>query len=331
MSTIDDSQTILITAAGGNIGSHLVPLLLKEKSRPKLVLPTSNAARLRQQYEGGPSQLVIEQGNIEDPQWVESLLKDYQVTSVFLCLTRDNELFTTMNFFSSIKRAGSVKHLVYLSACGDFGLEAIQNGVLKPILAAHVAVKFLVEAKLKHGMDSPTEGGYTHTILGPTLFFDNDLRSKASMMQKSLFDEPLGPNGQSRVAPSDIALAAYKSLVDDQGQKYHGQKIMIGSKHAYTSGEIKKMWSQELGRDIKMIDASSEQELDEFEMQFRDKTGPAWARDLRLMYELFGSQSFGMTEEDYQNQVEFLGKEPEDYAEFVKATAAQWLAEERQQ
>lgn len=330
MSTSEASQTILITAAGGHIGSFLVPLLLNDPTKPKLVLPTRDASRLTQNYQDSSSQVAIEEGSIQDPQWVESILRKHAITSVFLCLTGDNELFTTMNFFSAMKRAGSVKHLVYLSACGDFSLEAIQAGVLRDVHAAHVTIKFLLEAQLKYGMLPPTaEGGFTYTVIGPTLFFDNDLRSKSSLMQKNFFDEPLSPKGQSRVSPSDIALAVYNSLVHDRGQKYHGKKIMIGSKHAYTHAEIKGLWSQALGRDIRFLDASNEQELDEFETHFRNKAGPAWARDLRLMYEIFAARPFGMTEEDYQRQVEFLGKEPEDYGSFVKETAAQWLAENK--
>lgn len=332
MSATDAPQTIFITAAAGHIGSCLVPLLLKDKSQPRLILPTSNAARLTRRYQGELDRVIVEEGSIEDPQWVESLLKKHQVTSVFLCLTRDNELFTTMNIFSSIKRAGSVKHMVYLSACGDYSLEAIQAGAFKVVHAAHVAIKFLLEAQLKYGLvPSKAEGGYTYTIIGPTLFFDNDLRSKHSIMKTSFFDEPLSPKGQSRVSPSDIALAVYRSLIHDQGRQYHGQKIMIGSKHAYTNAEIQDLWSKSLGKDIKVLDASNVQELDDFELQYRKKAGPAWARDLRLMYEIFAVRAFGMTEEDYKKQVEFLGKEPEDYAQFVRNTAAEWLAEEKAQ
>lgn len=48
------------------------------------------------------------------------------------------------------------------------------------------------------------------------------------------------------------------------------------------------------------------------------------------MYEGFTNLGgFGMTEEEHQKQVEFLGKEPEDYEKFVADTTAQWLAEEK--
>lgn len=332
MSTLEPSQTILITAAGGHIGSYLVPMLLKDETKPKLVLLSSNASRLRQEYAGNASRVVIEEESIEDTHWVESQLKKHRVTSVCLCLTGENELFTTMNFFSSLKRADCVKHLVYVSACNDFSFEVIRAGALKLVEAAHVTIGFLLQAHMNHGLLPPTEkGGFSRTILGPTLFFDNDLHTKSSVERKNFFDKPLSPKGQSRVAPSNIALAAYKSLVHDRGQKYHGHKIMIGSKHAYTHAEIVELWSKSLGRDIRVLDASREQELDELEAYFRLRTSPVWARDIRLMYGYFAATPFEVTEYDFQNQVVFLGKEPEEHAKFVKETAAQWLAEKEEE
>lgn len=264
-------QSILVTAASGNIGSRLVPMLLKDQSNPKVVLSTTNAARLSQTYKDAPSQLAIEEGNVQDPQWVEAILKKHKVTSVVLCLTGENELFITLNFLNAMQRAGTVKHLVYISACGDFSLDAVKAGLSGLMPAGHVVVKFILEAHLKFGVLPPTaDGGFTHTVLGPTLFFDNDLRIKKSIMQKSFFDEPLSHKGQSRVDPSDIALAAYNSLIHDRGQKYHGEKIMIGSKKAYTLEEIRQMWCKGLGREIKFSDGSNEEDMDEFEGHFRE-------------------------------------------------------------
>ena len=57
-----------------------------------------------------------------------------------------------------------------------------------------------------------------------------------------------------------------------------------------------------------------------------EKTGreSGWGRDLRLMYETFAKKGFGMGEEEYQVQVELLGREPEDYAAWVKKEGESW-------
>ena len=45
------------------------------------------------------------------------------------------------------------------------------------------------------------------------------------------------------------------------------------------------------------------------------------------MYELFGTMSFGLTDEEYETLKELLGKEASDYEEFVRRTGAEWKKE----
>lgn len=150
---MSESPCYFITAASGHIGQRLVPLLLDHPTKPKLVLPTTNAERLKCQLPPNhdSSRVAIIEGNIQDPEFVQNTLVKHKVTGVFLCLTGDNELFITMNFFDAVKKADTVKHLVYLSACGDFTLEAIQGGMLRHASFGHGSVKFLTEAALKYG------------------------------------------------------------------------------------------------------------------------------------------------------------------------------------
>lgn len=113
----DTKRNILITAAGGNIGTELIPRLLDD---PKyhLVLPTSNAERLLSKLPSTRN-VSVEHGDIQDPHWVESLLREHSVDTVFLCLMQEDEFLTTLNFLNAMERAGTVKYLVYLSICGD--------------------------------------------------------------------------------------------------------------------------------------------------------------------------------------------------------------------
>ena len=64
-----------------------------------------------------------------------------------------------------------------------------------------------------------------------------------------------------------------------------------------------------------------------FEKHFHQATGRGadWARDLKLMYEIFLNVGFGMSEEEYEQQVELLGKEPEDYPAWVRKIGESWL------
>jgi len=315
-------HTVLITAAGGNIGTELVPRLLAAKQ--KLVLPTSNASRLQAKLssDADASNVAVEEGSIRDPTWLQTILTKHNVDTVFLCLTVTDELMTTLNFFDAMKRAGCVHHLVYLSACGDFSSPEGVRNVMNSCTAAHVLVKPLMEQKL--AFDTSLQ--WTTTRLGPTLFFSNDVRSKRSMLTEGVFDEPLGEKGVSRVAPSDIALGVVNSVLNPE--KFAGKKIMIGSLQRFTGQDITELWSQGTGRTIRMMDLGDDR-MQGFEDHYASMVGggdngKAWGRDLRLMYEAFFAQGFGMSEEDYMLEVELLGKDPEDYVAWVKETGNSW-------
>lgn len=50
--------------------------------------------------------------------------------------------------------------------------------------------------------------------------------------------------------------------------------------------------------------------------------------DTWQMYEAIREQGFGPTDEEYQEQITFLGREPKVYEEFVTDLAEQWKLEE---
>lgn len=314
------TPTILITAPGGNIGSILVPLLAREQVQ--LVLPTSNATRLERSLSPA-SNVVIEEGSIKDPQWVDAIIRKHLVDTVLLCLTSHDELIVALNFLDVMKRTGTVKHLVYVSACGDFVTDAGLKTLMRTQSAMHVVVKATIEQKLAYG-DFP----WTSTVLGPTLFFSNDLRSKDSMLNEDFLGEPLGKAGVSRISVPDIALAARNTLLNPD--KWAGKKIMLGSLRLFTGTETAALWSKALGRDIRI-----EHEPEHYEAAYPlwkrqafgldEMMSKAWERDLRLMYEAFGEHGFGMSEEEHQLQVEVLGKQPDDYTQWVQETGSQWV------
>jgi uncharacterized protein YbjT (DUF2867 family) len=308
----DVKHNILITAPGGNIGTELIPKLLTNRNY-HLILPTSNAARLQSKLPS-TNNISIEEGSIQDPNWIESLLRTHNIDIVFLCLTGTDELLTSLNFFNAMERAGTVKYLLYLSACGDMASPEGVEFIMKANSSEHVIVKTTLEQKLRYS-------GYLWqtTVLGPTLFFSNDLRSKKHMLEEGVFDEPVGDKGVSRVATEDIALAAYNLIATFP--KYAGRKIQIGSLKKFTGAEIAKLWSDATGREVRMAVVG-----DEFEREFTKKIGgnAAWGRDLRLMYETFAGHEFGMSEEEYKLLVEVLGKEAEDYEGWVRKVGASW-------
>lgn len=225
-------SNVFVTSASGNIGSELVPLLAQSNAIKTLVLPTSNAARLQASIPSSDKIVVLE-GSIQDPQWLEAQFASHDIDTVFLNLTGTDELFTTMNFLSSMQRSGTVKHLVYLSACGTFLSPDFAKPVLRTCLAAHVLVKVITEQALQATRAASETRGFSWTIIGPTLFMENDRRAKGAMMESGFFPEPIGTTGVSRVACRDIALGVAKAI-EDRGRVWDRKKIMIGTKETYT-------------------------------------------------------------------------------------------------
>lgn len=313
-------ETVLITAAGGNIGSALVPKLLEHDF--KLVLPTSDAARLRSKLaiEASYERISIESGSMKNVRWVQSILTKHAVDVVFLCLTGTDELFTTLNFLDAMQRVGHIKQLIYLSACGDYVSAKGVEELMRAHSAAHVLVKSTIEQKLIYDAFP-----WQTTRLGPQLFVSNDLRSKDSMLMNGLFDEPLGEKGVGRVFESDIALAACNAILAPE--RWTGKKVNLGSLRRYKGFEVAEMWSRAIGRTVKIcenVDDDYSTLEDRIEGHIGQAGSSGWGRNLRLMYEAFGRVRFGMTQEEYESQIELLGKEPEDYEKWVEGTGKAW-------
>lgn len=248
--------------------------------------------------------MTIAEGTIQDPQWVEKQLQTYNCSTVFICLTGTDELMTTLNIFSAIERVGCVKHIIYVSAAGDFRSPKWAGA---KILSAHCAVKFIIEdilAKLD---------GVKYSIVGPSFFTSNDLRGRNSIVKAGLYPEPVGKIGASRVNVDDIADAVVK-LVLDGGERWGGKKIDLGSR-AYNVSlsyhvsplslfvscpardnlslywllticqevEMEEIWSAAMGRPIKVLPID-EESLDKVEKNFISTGhGPDWGRDIRLV------------------------------------------------
>lgn len=319
------SRTVLVTAASGHIGQHLIPALLNDHA--KLVLPTSSAERLKSSLpsEATEEKVFVEEGNVNDAFWIEKIIKSHNVDTVFVCFSGPSELITTLNFFDAMERAGTVKHLVYLSAASDLSSDAMLNATIGGSKAMHVLIKPLIERKLKH-----SNYPWTHTIVGPTMFWDNDYTTKESVIHSNNFNVPTPPIGYSRVAPLDIAAVVRKAVLEPE--KWNGKKINVGTRHTYTNADHAKLWSDALGKEIRVLGVDDES-LEQYETTLTGflkkpygELAPAWARDLRLMCQSFSYIRFGLNEEEYKLQVECLGREPLPYEQFVAETAKEWKA-----
>lgn len=319
-------KTILLTAGSGNIGRVLVLLLPPEQLPPNLVLPASSIEQfisnnLRIVKCNGPN-VVLREGSIRDPIWFEELLVKHEVEAVFLCLNGIDEMFTAIQLLDAMSKVRTVKKVVYLSIMGDFLSQSGFIQAFRDRSYPHIFSKVVVEQKLMHA-SYPFEW----TVLGPSVFFVNELRLKEVITEKGFYPEPSLEKGWSRVAVEDIALAVHNLLLDASGQ-WNKNKVMIGSKHRYTTTEAAKLWSKALGKSVD-TQASRRAVLDQFEENVRGVTAPgleglARTRDIRLLYEHHVGHGYYISGTEYETQLHLHGKEPDDYGAWVEKTAASW-------
>lgn len=86
------------------------------------------------------------------------------------------------------------------------------------------------------------------------------------MLEQGLFDEPIGEQRVSRVATEDIALAVVNLIA--AFPRYVGRKVQIGSLRTYTGAETAALWSEAIGREVRMSVVG-----DEFERGPTEKIG----------------------------------------------------------
>ncbi|KAM0694374.1 hypothetical protein Q7P36_004729 [Cladosporium allicinum] len=321
-------KTILVTSASGNIGRALIPLLLST-TPATLILPTSSAARLKsslalkeETYKS--SRVIVSEGPVSDPLYLQSLCTTHKVSSVFLNLGGQDELFTTLSALEVFARAPSVKHVVYLSAAGDF---TSPGGVRETMerwgACASVVVKVAVELRLMHlaaaASSDDDDFGFRWSVVGPTLFFENDVRTKDLLIGEGVMPEPLGEKGVSRVSCADVARAV-AACVEDGGERLGGRKVNVGSLRRFTGAEIEGLWTKSLGREVRM-GKGDEEGLRAYEEHWEGViggvAGRAVGRDLSCMARGWVEAGYGLSEDEYRFCRAVLGKEVDDYEGWV--------------
>jgi nucleoside-diphosphate-sugar epimerase len=321
-------KSILITSASGNIGRELIPLLLSTTPKETtLVLPTSSSTRLSSSFPLtlDKTRLSIVEGAVSDPQWLESICTAHAVEAVFLNLGGQDELFTTMGALDAFSRAG-VKHVVYLSCAGEFTSPQGVADMLREWGSASVVVKVAVEQRLWHATYP-----FKWTVVGPTLFFENDIRTKEILLGEGWMPEPLGEMGVSRVSCKDVARVVAKS-VEDGGEKLDKRKVNVGSLRRYTGRETEEMWSKALGREIRMGKGDREglRAYEEHWAQVIPGTaGRAVGRDLDMMCRGWVKNGYGPSEDEYRLLRAVLGKDADDYGPWVAETGKQLREESK--
>ena len=283
---------VLVTGATGNIGSLLVPELIRRGADVRVFT--------RKQPNPGafPKEVEVAIGDLLDAESVARALEG--IDKLFLlAAVGPSELMEAMIGFGMARRAG-VKHVTYLSA---FKVDVMRD-------APHMAAKFTVENSIRHS-------GIPFTILRPNGFIQVEAQQIKPVLGMGFYPMPLGDDGISMVDTRDIAEAAAISLTSEghEGQTYDlvGPTVVTGAANA-------ALWSKLLGKPVQYAG----HDMDRWEGMARGHM-PSWLiYDLRAMFEGFHSEGFTATAVQIARLTKLLGHAPRSYEAFATQTASEW-------
>lgn len=142
--------------------------------------------------------------------------------------------------------------------------------------------------------------------------------------------EPLGEVGVSRVSCGDVALAVARCL-EDGGERLGGRKVNVGSLRQFTGKEIEGLWTKGLGREVRM-GKGDEEGWRAYEEVWQEvipgPIGRAVGRDASGMSRGWCERGYGLSEGEYRFCRAVLGKEVDDYEEWVAEIGRKLLKEE---
>jgi uncharacterized protein YbjT (DUF2867 family) len=285
---------ILVIGGTGTVGSEVLRELLAREVEVQVLTRSADKAK------GMPAEAQGVIGDLLDPGTVRSVFQG--VDGVFMLnAVSTTETHEGLMGVNGARMAG-VKRFVYLS---------VHNVDQAPHIP-HFGSKLPIETALK-------AMGIAYTILRLNNFFQNDYSFKDAMLGHSLYPQPMGDVGLSRVDVRDIAEAAAIALTTSG---HEGQTYNLVGPQVHTGKSTADAWSRVLGKTI----AYGGDDLDAFEQQSLQYL-PAWmAFDFRLMYTFFQEKGLKATHADIERQTNLLGHAPRSFEEFTAETARMWKA-----
>lgn len=284
---------VLVIGGTGTVGSQTVKELL---AREVEVHVLTRSAEKAQDLPQGAHAVV---GDILDPGTVRTIFNG--MDGVFMLnpvsITETSEGLFAVNG----ARMAGVKRFVYMSV-HDFE---------KAIYLPHFGSKLAIEAAIK-------TSGMAYTLLRPNNFFQNDYWFKDVMLQYSVYPQPLGSVGTSRVDVRDIAEAAAIALTTEG---HNGKIYNLVGPEPQTGESTAAAWSKALGKTV----VYGGNNMEAWEQQALQYLPPWMVFDFRLMYEYFQKNGLIATQEDIEQLTHLLGHEPRSFSEFTKETAGQWV------
>ncbi len=279
-------MTHLVLGGTGTVGSAVVKGLLAKGQTVRILTRSEDKAKA---VPAGATGVV---GDLTNPLTYDAIFKG----SDSLFLLTANSITETFEALSALNEAKKLKYnkIVYLSVHNPEWGHHI----------AHFGAKVGIEQAIK-------ESGIPYTILQPNNFYQNDYWFRDPILQYSVYPQPIGDAGISRVDVRDIADAAVNAMTTDN----HANKTyaLVGPE-AVTGKSTAEVYSRLLGKEIKY----GGHDMDAWYEQWRQWI-PAWmAYEFRIMYELFQTRGLKATPAQLKETETILGHSPRRFEDFAR-------------
>jgi uncharacterized protein YbjT (DUF2867 family) len=276
----------LILGGTGTVGGAVMRAMLAKGETVRVLTRSEEKAKALPKGATG----VI--GDLIDPLTYDAIFKGSD--SMFLLIANSiTETFEALSALNEAKKRG-YKKIVYLS---------VHNPGDGPHIA-HFGAKLIIE-------DAIRRSGIPYTILQPNNFYQNDHWFKDAILQYSVYPQPIGDVGISRVDVRDIADAAVNALTTNN----HANKTyaLVGPE-AVTGKSTAEVYSRLMGKEIKY----GGHDMNAWYEQWRQWI-PAWmAYEFRIMYELFQTVGLKATTAQLKETETVLGHAPRRFEDFAK-------------
>lgn len=291
-------MSILVTGGTGHTGRHLLDGLAAAGAEVTALTRSPGAHAL-------PAGVGALQGSLGDIELMRAALAEAS-TFFLLAPNTPDELHVTLTVLN-LARDLRIRGVVYLS------MYECEKHPRVPHFACKVAAERLIEA-----CDIPA------TILRPTVFMQNDLLLRQPLLEHGVYPSPIGQAGVALVDVRDVAEVACRELLrrEQAPEALPQRRIDLIGPDNLRGDDIAATWSHVLGTPV----AYGGDDLDAFEQAIRGMVPPAFAYDLRVMYEAFQQRGGTASSGQVAEMAAALGHPPRSYREFVAEVAAGWTA-----
>jgi uncharacterized protein YbjT (DUF2867 family) len=281
-----DAGTILITGATGNTGSGVAATLLAEgHSVRALVRDEGKAGELK----AGGADVVV--GDLDRPETLAGALFAGVTKVYFVVPGGPTALQQSRNFLAAAQNAGTLPHIVRLSAFGTPGCRLIKD---------HLQVEEDIKGS-----------GLPWTILAPTFFMQNTMMAAPTVKEHGAIYYDWGDGKAGMIDVRDIVDAAVAVLTSEDDSLV-GERIVLTGPASIGFAEVAESLSRVLDKEVSYVAVPHEAAFE----AMQGMGIPAWIAEAYV--ELSRGFEVGYADTTTDGVEQLTGRRPGDYERFAR-------------